>query len=127
MKPRPGGLTTTAWVRDGLLSERVPVAPVSSALRHTVISTRLADRIVKDVGDGWRCTSSPSFGKACGPVAKIDISIDGCRAARVGAVVAPLPRGLNVVVGQDVLEKSVKRIDFSTVPATFTCRVKGRR
>ena len=124
---RRGGLTTTAWVRDGLLTERIASAPVSSALPRSVISTRLADRIVRNVGDGWRCTSSPSFGKACGPVAKINISIDGCRAATVRAVLSPLPRGLDVVIGQDVLEKSVKRIDFSTMPATFRCRVKQRR
>jgi hypothetical protein len=127
MKPRPGGLTTTAWVRDGLLTERIPSAIVFSALPRTVISSRLADRIVRDVSDSWRCTSSPSVGKACGPLAKIDVTVDGCRAASVRAVVAPLPRGLDLAIGRDVTEKSVRAIDFATRPATFRCRVTGRR
>jgi hypothetical protein len=41
--------------------------------------------------------------------------------------VAPLPRGLDLAVGSDVIEKSVQAIDFATVPATFHCRVKRRR
>ena len=127
MKPRPGGLTTTAWVRDGLLTERIPSAIVSSALPRTVISSRLAGRIVRNVGDSWKCTSSPSVGKACGPVAKIDVSIDGCRAASVHAVVAPLPRGFDLAIGRDAIEKSVKQIQFSpTRPARFVCRVRRR-
>jgi hypothetical protein len=127
MKRRPGGLTTVAWVRDGLRTERIPSALVSSALPRSVVSTRLAGRIVRNVGDSWHCTSSPSVGKACGPVAKIDVSVDGCRAATVRAITAPLPQGLDVVVGQDVLQKSVKRIDFRTRPATFHCRAPKRR
>jgi len=127
MKRRRGGLTTTARVRDGLRSERIPRAVVSSALPRTVISSRLAARIVGNVGDSWRCTSSPSVGKAFGPVATIDVSVDGCRAAKVRAITAPLPTGLDVVVGQDVLQKSVQRIDFTTTPATLRCRLPRRR
>jgi hypothetical protein len=41
--------------------------------------------------------------------------------------VASLPRGLDLAIGQDVIEKSVRAIDFSTMPATFRCRVKQRR
>ena len=126
MKQR-GGLTTTAWVRNGLRSERIPSAMVSSALPRTVISSRLAGRIVRNVGDSWKCTSSPSVGKACGPIAKIDVSVDGCRAASVRAVVAPLPRGLDMAIGRDVIERSVRAIDFETVPATFRCRVPQHR
>ena len=99
---------------------------MSSALPSTVISLRLADRIVRHVGDSWRCTSSPSVGKACGPVAKIDVSVDGCRAASVRAVVAPLPRGFDMAIGRDVIERSVKSISFATMPATFRCRGNRR-
>ncbi len=127
MKRRPGGLTTTAWVGDGLRSERIPSAVVSSALPRTVISSRLADRMVRKVGAPWKCTSSFSVGKVCGLTAKIDVTVDGCRAPSVRAVVAPLPRGLDLPVGQDVLEKSIKSIGFATRPATFRCRAKRRR
>ena len=58
-----------AWVRDGSRTERIPRALVSSALPRSLISSRLAGRIVRSVGESWRCTSSPSVGKACGPVA----------------------------------------------------------
>jgi hypothetical protein len=95
---------------------------VSSALPRTVISSRLADRIVRKVRAPWRCTSSFSVGKACGLTAKIDVTVDGCQAASVRAVVAPLPRGLDLAVGRDVIERSVSAIDFATRPATFHCR-----
>ena len=120
------GLTTTAWVRNGLRTERVPRALVSSALARTVISSRLAGRIVRNVGDSWSCTSSPSVGKACGPLAKIDVRIDGCRAASVRAVVAPLPHGFDLAIGRDVIGRSVKRIQFSpSRPAMFVCRTRS--
>jgi hypothetical protein len=48
--------------------------------------------------------------------------VDGCKAVTVRAVVAPLTRGFDLAVGRDAIEKSVRAVDFSTMPPTFRCR-----
>ena len=50
---RSRGFTIVAWVRDGVRTERVPSVVVSSALPRSVISTRLAGRVARTVGDSW--------------------------------------------------------------------------
>jgi hypothetical protein len=121
------GLTTDAVVSGGRNVERISNAIVSSAAPRTLISARLADRIAKRTGLPWRCTGSPSVPKACGVTTIVDVVIDGCQAATVRAVVAPLPRGLDLAIGRDVIMKSVKRIQFSpSRPARFVCRVPRR-
>jgi hypothetical protein len=124
---RRRGLRAEALVSGGKDVERVRYALVTTAAPRTVISSRLADRVAGNVGDPWKCSSSPSIGKACGPTARVDVVVDGCRAASVQAVVAQLPRGLDLAIGRDVIEQSVKSISFSTVPATFRCRAPKRR
>ena len=120
---RRGGLRAEALISGGKDVERVRDALVTTAAPRTVISSRLADRVARKVRDPWRCSSSPSIGKACGPTARVDVVVDGCRAASVRAVVAPLPRGLDMAIGRDVIGKSVKRIQFSPArPVRFVCR-----
>lgn len=122
---RSRGLTTVAWIRDRLRTERLPSAVVSSALPRSVLSGRLAGRVARSADGPWSCTSSPSVGKACGPTARVEISIDGCPAAKVRAVVAPLPRGFDLAIGRDVIGRSVKRIQFSPSRlAMFVCRTR---
>jgi hypothetical protein len=39
----------------------------------------------------------------------------------------PMPRGHELTIGRDVIERVVRRIDFATNPATITCRARRRR
>lgn len=101
---------------------RVRQALVTTAAPRTVITPALAAKVARRVSGPEACTMSPSIGEVCGPTARLNVAVDGCRAARVGAVVARLPGGLKMALGRDVIEKSVKAIDFSTAPATFRCQ-----
>jgi hypothetical protein len=121
-----GGLRADVLVSAGLAAERVAAAPVSSALPRSIISMRLSDRLASRVGGAWKCASSPSVGRACGYTTTVTLAVGDCRAP-VNAIVAPLTRGLDVVVGGDVLRRAGARIDFSTTPTTITCRAGRRR
>jgi hypothetical protein len=119
-----GGLRADALVSGGKDVELIRNALVTTAGRRTVISRRLGDRVVRHTGASWSCTSSPAVGEVCGPTARVDLALDGCRAASVRAVVAPLLPGLDLAVGRDVLSQVVEAIDFSTAPPSILCRRK---
>jgi hypothetical protein len=122
MKLHRGGLHVDVLVSGGRYV-RSTCALVTTASARTVVSPRLAARVAETIGGMTECTTSPSLGRRCGSTARVDVVVNGCRAATVRAVVAPLPRGLDLAIGRDAIEKSVKRIQFApSRPARFVCR-----
>jgi hypothetical protein len=123
MKFHRGGLRVDALVSGARDVKRV-CALVTTASARTVVSPRLASRVAETIGEPSGCAGSPSIGgRRCGPTARVDVVVNGCKAATVRAVVAPLPKGLDLAIGRDVIERSVKRIQFApSRPARFVCR-----
>jgi hypothetical protein len=99
MKFTRGGLHVRALI-SGDRDVKQVCAHVTTASARTVVSPRLASRVAETIGGMTACTTSPSIGRRCGPMARVDVVVDGCRAASVQAVVAPLPRGLELAIGR---------------------------
>jgi hypothetical protein len=118
------GLTVDALVSGDQGVEHVRRATVSTAAPRTLLSTRLAAEIANPGPD--RCTWVATLGKVCGPSVRVTVAMNGCRAADVHAVTAEMPRGYDLTIGRDVVEKVVREIDFSTTPTRIKCR-SGRR
>jgi hypothetical protein len=121
----PGGLRTDAIVAGDFGVDRVRSALVSTGTRRTVIAADLAADITSAAGRK-SCTTLLSLGRVCGVTAKISVAIPGCRAVPVQAVAVPMPRGHELTIGRDVIERVVRRIDFATNPATISCRARRR-
>jgi hypothetical protein len=122
---RGRGLTVDALVAGDQGVERVRRATVSTLAPRTLLSTRLAAGVANPGPE--RCTWVAALGKVCGPSVPVAVAMKGCRAVQVAAVAAEMPRGYDLTIGRDVIEKVVRRIDFATNPATITCRARRRR
>ena len=121
-----GGATVETTVAGRRGVERVRNARLSTVGERSLISTRLAGRL-QDVPGPRRCTDTIWAGRICGPTAKVRIFVDNCRATTVRAVVAPLPQGLDLSVGMDLLRRTVRRIDFGAMGPAVYCRTMRRR
>ena len=124
---RRWGLRVDVVVAGSKDVARVKQALVTTAAPRTVITPALAAKIAPHLAGPQVCSSSPSIGRRCGPTARVDVLVNGCEGAMVRAVVALLPRGLEMAIGRDVIERSVNRIQFSpSRPAQLVCRVPRR-
>ena len=88
------------------------VRPLVSTRQRTVIDPALA-AAVGGIPGPVQCTRS-SLGRYCGPTQRIAIALDGCRSARVAAIVAPTARSIgSMIVGVDVLQKARPVLSFA--------------
>jgi hypothetical protein len=105
-----GGLRVDALVAGKRYVQRVPSAAVSARTPRTLISTRLASDVA-DAPGPQRCSRLPWFGKVCGISTRVAVALPNCRAVKVRAVALPLPRGADLIIGQDVLGRVQCRRD----------------
>ena len=110
MKRFGGGLRTEAIVAGERYVRRVRSARVAGDVPSTVISTRLAADIA-DAPGAKRCSRLPWFGKVCGISTRVAVALPNCQAVKVRAVALPLPRGADLIIGTDVLNRVQCRSD----------------
>src|SRR5580692_12738861 len=117
---RRGGLQADALVAGRRYVERVR-GVVSTGTPRTVISSDLAAKVADSPGP-IQCTTGTLLGKVCGVSTKIAVALKNCPAARVRAVVAPMPKGHDLFIGRDVLRRAgVHEIDFGVRPTAIRC------
>jgi hypothetical protein len=100
----PRGLRVEALFAGQRYVQRVPAARVAPQVPRTVVSNRLASEVA-DAPGPKRCSRLPWLGRACGFVAKVAIALPGCEAVQVPAVAIPLPRGADLIIGNDFLKR----------------------
>ena len=110
MKYFSNGLRTDTLVAGRRYVDRIPSAVVAAHTPRTLISTRLASEIA-DAPGPKRCTRLPWIGKVCGVSTRVTIALPNCKAVKVRAVVAPMPRGADLIIGTDVLNRVQCRRD----------------
>ena len=98
------GLRTEALVAGGRYVERVDGARLAPRTPRTLISTRLAAEVGGPPGPK-HCTRLPWLGLVCGVTSKVTIALPGCEAVKVRAVAAPMPRGTDLALGADVINR----------------------
>lgn len=100
-----GGLRVQALVAGTRYVERVPSAAVAAHAARTLISTRLASEVSGAPGPS-RCSRAAVVRPGlCGLSAPVAVALPSCRAVKVRAVEVPMPRGADLVIGRDVLDR----------------------
>ena len=95
------GLRTQAIVAGRRYVQQVKAARIAAQAPRTLVSARLAGEVGGAPGTR-RCTRVPWLGRVCGVTMRLAIALPGCEAVAVRAVVAPMPRGTDLVLGEDV-------------------------
>jgi hypothetical protein len=101
------GLAIDALVAGDFGVKRVRRAIVSPNMPRTLVNSDVAAEITRAAGPE-RCTRLMPFGKVCAPSACVAVALKGRPAVNVRAVAAPMPRGVDLVLGRDVLSPGGK-------------------
>ncbi len=95
------------------------VAPVS---RTSIVSPDVAAKVASKLGPR-SCTDAGVLGQVCGRTVGVEVAVSKCaRVISTEAVVAEMPSGLRLVVGEDVLKKAVSEIEFRKNWTRLRCR-----
>ncbi len=117
-----GGLRVDSLVSGDRDVLRIRRALVSTGTARTILSPRLAKRVTDERGPRACTAAAWAGGEVCGAQAQVHVVVDHCRAATIKAIVSPLPKGVDLVVGGDVLRRVVDHIEFGPPAPVVVCK-----
>lgn len=100
---------------------RVVRAAWSNVPARSLVSPRLALEVAGRRGPR-ECVYGGVLGRVCGETVKVEVRMGSCARVEVSAIVAPLPSGVPMVLGDDVALRTATTFAFQRGGVSIACR-----